>query len=92
MLISGAAGCGQRTAPAGDTTTSDPSLTAVDSSLIKGVKYDAAGKKLTVAFTDGDTYEYSNVGQDHYDQLMAAKSKGKFFQENIRDHFDAKKL
>lgn len=81
-----ASGCGQAKAPA------EATLTAVDSSLISGVNYDAGSQALTIEFTDGDSYRYSAVGQDIYDGLMAAESKGSYFQEKIKDKFAAEKL
>lgn len=67
-------------------------LTSVESSLIAGVKYDAAKKVLTVALTSGDAYEYAGVPQATYDGLMAAESKGSYFTSNIKEKFEANKL
>jgi len=66
-------------------------FTAVDSSVLKAVKYDAGSETLTLQFVEGDVYEYSGVPQKVYDSLMAADSKGSYFQDNIKDKFKAEK-
>lgn len=62
-------------------------LTFVESSLIQAVGYDPERRLLEVAFTSGLVYWYAEVPVDVYAALMAAESKGEYFQQHIRDVF-----
>jgi hypothetical protein len=58
---------------------------AHDSTCIANSSYDKKGKRLTLTFaSDGTTYEYSNVPQRQYLDLMDASSKGRLFNYDIR--------
>jgi ABC-type arginine transport system ATPase subunit len=66
-----------------------PSLTKVESSLIKEIGYDAATQVLTVTFVDQEgVYEYQKVPESVYKELVAAESKGSFFVKSIKDKFE----
>lgn len=55
------------------------------STCISNSSYDKKSKRLTLSFaSDGTTYEYSNVPQSQYLDLMDAPSKGKLFNYDIR--------
>ncbi|HNR93588.1 MAG TPA: KTSC domain-containing protein [Kiritimatiellia bacterium] len=91
-----AAGCSKGTteqaAPAaGVAAASDEGFVAIDSSLLEKVKYDGAAQTLTVVFDSGETYVYAGVPQAIYDGLMAAPSKGSFFEASIKDAFQFEK-
>ncbi|OGV42094.1 MAG: hypothetical protein A2X46_05880 [Lentisphaerae bacterium GWF2_57_35] len=61
----------------------------VDSSLIKSVSYDAAVSILSVVLVgENETYEYKNVPESVYKELMAAESKGSYFVKNIKGKYD----
>lgn len=59
----------------------------VSSSNIASVGYDAGSQTLEVEFQDGYVYQYYNVPQGIYDELMSAPSKGKFLAFQIKDRF-----
>ncbi len=59
----------------------------IDSSVIKAVRYQAETKQMQILFPSGDTYTYEGVEQSMYDGLMSAKSKGTYYQENIKGKF-----
>lgn len=59
----------------------------VSSSSIVSVGYDPPSETLEVEFQNGSVYQYYNVGQSAYDQLMAAPSKGKFLAFQIKNLF-----
>jgi len=45
---------------------------------------------LEIEFRDDDSvYQYYGVPQDVYQRLMMALSKGRFFNEEIRDRYEA---
>lgn len=63
----------------------------VKSTHLDGVGYDKETKVLEVKFKNGDTYHYSNIDQNTYDSLMAAKSIGKHFTTSIAKKHTGKK-
>lgn len=58
--------------------------TPVSSSNIKSVGYDPKDRTLAIEFADGSVYHYSDVEKAKYDDLMSAKSVGKFVHGNIK--------
>ena len=66
--------------------------TLVNSSNINSIGYDETEKILEIEFHGGGIYQYSNVGNDIYHQLMNASSKGRFFHRFIRDKYPTKKI
>lgn len=63
---------------------------AVVSSNIDAVRYD--GVTLGVRFTSGAVYEYTNVPQQEYTNLINAGSKGSYFSKNIRKNYEYTKV
>jgi hypothetical protein len=58
----------------------------VESSLIRSVGYDPAGSVLEVEFVENNrVYAYYDVPWSVYEELLAAESKGIYFNELIRD-------
>ncbi|HEV7453762.1 MAG TPA: KTSC domain-containing protein [Candidatus Saccharimonadales bacterium] len=60
----------------------------VNSTNIITVGYDADSKTLEVEFQSGKIYQYSDVPEDIYQELMAASSKGQFFHDNVMNQYD----
>jgi hypothetical protein len=60
---------------------------AVNSSLIATVSYDAGQSILQLGFCDGAIYRYFGVPAAISDDLLAAESKGTYFNREIRDCF-----
>jgi hypothetical protein len=65
---------------------------AVESSILKAVCYDPQGLVLTIAFHNGSVYEYADVPEVIYQDLMGSRSKGKFFHEKILDVYAATRV
>jgi hypothetical protein len=61
-------------------------MPAFDSSVIKSARYDALTRELHVRLAAG-IYVYEDVPAEIYQQLLAAPSKGAFYNEKIRDRF-----
>lgn len=61
--------------------------TSVNSSNIVAVGYDLATFTLEVEFMNGSIYQYFNVSQYLYHQLMNASSKGQFLNDYIKYSF-----
>ncbi len=64
----------------------------VASSVIDRVIYDDAAHDLVVVFHGTGAYLYSNVPKRLYAALLAAASKGRFFNESIRGRFPCEPL
>ena len=60
-------------------------LTPVNSSAISAVGYD--GTTLTVEFHGGRIYDHPGVPHDVYLGLMAASSKGTFYNRYVRGRY-----
>lgn len=64
----------------------------VDSSTIVDIGYDSPSMSLEIGFKQGAVYQYFDVPDALYQELMRADSKGKFFHAHIRDHYRYTKL
>lgn len=56
----------------------------VTSSNVLSLGYDPVGQVLEIEFKDGSVYQYANVPQFIYDQLIASSSIGSFIHNNIK--------
>jgi len=59
--------------------------TPVDSSNIDSIGYESVTQKLEIGFSNGEVYQYSDVPEDVYANLMSAESKGRYFYIHIKD-------
>lgn len=66
--------------------------TPVQSSNLLEIGYDPATETLEVMFKNGGVYQYYNLPQHMYDQLMQAPSHGTFFNNEIRGHFQEARM
>ncbi|MEA2883608.1 MAG: hypothetical protein QOH32_2864 [Bradyrhizobium sp.] len=55
------------------------------SSVIRSYSYSAKNRELTITFVSGRRYVYTDVPQEEFDAFKAAKSKGSYFNSEIRD-------
>ena len=58
----------------------------LDSSLIRSVTY-GTDATLTVRLRRGAVYRYFTVPRPVFEELLAARSKGAYFNRHIRDGF-----
>lgn len=58
--------------------------TALVSQTLAAAVYDDSQEKLHLEFCDGSWYVYSSVPRHLFDGLLAATSKGRFFNQHIR--------
>jgi hypothetical protein len=65
---------------------------SVSSSSLSSIGYDSQKKILEVEFNHRGIYQYFDVPQDEYDDLMNASSHGSYFYHNIRDCYDYEKI
>lgn len=59
----------------------------VTSSNIAEVGYDLTSRTLEVLFNTGAVYQYFDVPQQIYNELMQASSKGGFINSNVKGHY-----
>ena len=62
-------------------------ITPLSSSNLSGAGYDPESREMTVIFTSGGEYVYSEVDQATFDGLLQAPSPGRYFAQNIRGVF-----
>jgi len=65
---------------------------AVESSNLASVGYDVENEILEVEFKHGGVYQYFDVPESVYADLMNADSHGKYFMHNIKDDYEYEKL
>jgi len=58
---------------------------AVTSSAIASIGYDESSCTLEIEFRTGAVYQYENVPANVYQGLVAALSKGLYFDQHVRD-------
>jgi len=65
-----------------------PKRERVKSSVIASVGYDANQRRLEVGFHNGRVYVYFEVPPSVYEELVMAESVGKFFNEQVKPHYE----
>lgn len=66
--------------------------TTVRSSVIASLGYSPADRILEIEFHTGRLYHYLDVPPQQYALLMAAESKGRYFNMAIRDQYEVREL
>ena len=59
----------------------------VTSSNLRSVGYDVTASLLEIEFRDGGVYQYRNVPESIYQNLMSAGSKGTYFNDHIKGRY-----
>jgi hypothetical protein len=67
-------------------------LISVQSQSLQAVGYDEPQRTLFIQFITGKLYRYSEVPRATFAALLAAPSKGTFFNEEIRGRYSYAKL
>lgn len=57
---------------------------SVSSSNLRSIGYDHSSSTLEVEFNNGSIYQYFDVPENVYDELMNASSHGQYFDINIK--------
>ena len=58
-----------------------------DSTTLASADYDSATAILELSFRNGSIYRYFDVPESVFQALVAARSKGRFFNTGIKEHF-----
>ncbi|PXY32510.1 KTSC domain-containing protein [Prauserella muralis] len=64
----------------------------LESSSLRAAGYDGARRVLDVEFHTGRIYRYFAVPREVYTGLLAAASKGRYYNAHIRDNYDYDRL
>lgn len=67
-------------------------MTPVRSSNIRAIGYDEETATLVVQFLDGSVYNYYEVDEEVYHQMLIAPSKGKFLWREVRDVYEYERV
>lgn len=62
-------------------------MIAVRSDAIAAVGYDAGSRRMKICFQQGHSYDFCNVPPSTHGGLMAATSKGSYYNRYIRDRY-----
>ncbi len=62
-------------------------LVAVNSSMLIAVGYDAENRVLEALFHSGQVWQYCDVPEEVYRDLLAADSIGSYMQEEVIGHY-----
>ena len=62
-------------------------LQPINSSSLAAIGYDADTQTLTVEFRKSGTYEFFEVPESIYQELMSAGSHGEYFGRNVRGKY-----
>jgi len=57
---------------------------SVESSNLASIGYDAENEVLEIEFNNGGVYQYFDVPENVYEELMSASSHGQYFDRNIK--------
>lgn len=64
----------------------------VDSTSISAIRYISSTRTLDIRFVNGGQYSYANVPSDVYNMFRTARSKGAFYQRNIKEIYRSTKV
>jgi hypothetical protein len=62
------------------------------SRVIRDFSYNVATRQLVVTFVTGRVYAYADVPSDVVSAFRASGSKGRFFNQEIRDNYDCREI
>lgn len=62
-------------------------MIAVRSSAMTAVGYDPATRRMRIRFEQGHSYDFCNVPVAIHNGLIAAVSKGSYYNQHIRDRY-----
>lgn len=64
----------------------------VSSSNLHSVGYDATSKVLEIAFRNGRVYQYTNVPEPVYKDLIDTSSHGRYFNYHIKGAYPYRRI
>ncbi len=67
-------------------------IAVIGSSNIKSVGHDQLAHTLEIEFINGKVWQYFNFPAEKFVEFMNAESKGKYFDQEIRNQYDSKSV
>jgi len=64
----------------------------INSGKLRAIGYDARARTLQVRLDNGDTLQYSGVGEDLWRRLSSSGAAWSFYRDNIEEEFTAQKV
>ena len=64
----------------------------INSGKLRAIGYDARSRILQVQLDNGDTLQYSDVGEDLWRRLSSSGAAWSFYRDNIEEEFGMKKV
>lgn len=64
----------------------------VASSAIDSVGYDETEGVLEIEFAHGGVYQYFDVPERVYRELLTARSRGRFYHDNVRGQYEYRQI
>jgi hypothetical protein len=67
-------------------------LKKINSGKLRAIGYDARARNLQIQLDNGDTLQYSSVGEDIWRRLSTSGAAWSFYRDNIEEEFTAKRV
>ncbi len=64
----------------------------INSGKLRAIGYDARTRLLQIRLDNGDTLQYSGVGEDLWRRLNTSGAAWSFYRDNIEEEFKVKKV
>lgn len=64
----------------------------ITSGKLRAIGYDARARILQVQRDNGDTFQYSGVGEDIWHRLSNSGAAWSFYRDNIEEEFTSKRV
>ncbi|MEQ1525582.1 MAG: KTSC domain-containing protein [Gallionella sp.] len=64
----------------------------INSGKLRAIGYDARARLLQVQLDNGNTLQYSSVGEDLWRRLSSSDAAWSFYRDNIEEEFTVKQV
>jgi KTSC domain len=64
----------------------------INSGRLRAIGYDARARSLQVQLDDGNTLQYSGVGEETWRSLSNSETAWSYYRDNIAEEFTAKRI
>jgi len=64
----------------------------INSGKLRAIGYDARARMLQVQLDNGNTLQYSSVGEETWRSLSSSGAAWSFYRENIKEEFAVKRV
>ena len=67
-------------------------MKTINSGKLRAIGYDARARILQVQLDNGDTLQYSGVGEDIWRRLSSSGAAWSYYRDNVEEEFTVKKV